>query len=171
MKLKLTLILLITSFLTGCSVSQKVKQSHQNAVDQLLDQWHRDVATFDFDAYFGKLTDDAVFIGTDATEVWDKQQFMAFSKPYFDQQKTWDFKPLQRHVYWDKTGKTAWFDEVLDTWMGLCRGSGVITLTDKGWKINHYVLSVTVPNDAVKKVIEAKQNIEKEQLKSFTKEK
>jgi hypothetical protein len=63
----------------------------------------------------------------------------------------------------------AWFDEVLDTWMGLSRGSGVIILTSDGWKIKHYVLSVTVPNEDIKAVIEAKKETEKIQILKFVK--
>jgi hypothetical protein len=48
----------------------------------------------------------------------------------------------------------AWFDEKLDTWMGICRGSGVVARTKEGWKIKHYVLSVTVPNDKITEFIE-----------------
>ncbi len=42
----------------------------------------------------------------------------------------------------------AWFDERLtnDTY-GRTRGSGVMRLTDDGWKIEQYVLSLAVPND------------------------
>ena len=45
------------------------------------------------------------------------------------------------------------FDELLDTWMGVCRGSGVIELVDKKLKIKHYVLSLTIPNDIIDDVI------------------
>jgi ketosteroid isomerase-like protein len=34
----------------------------------LLDSWHKAAAEAKFDAYFDKMTEDAVFIGTDATE-------------------------------------------------------------------------------------------------------
>jgi hypothetical protein len=29
--------------------------------------------------------------------------------------KAWSFTALERHIYFDKTGKTAWFDELLNT--------------------------------------------------------
>jgi hypothetical protein len=72
-------------------------------------------------------------------------------------------------IYFSESGKMAWFDEVLDTWMGLSRGSGVIILTSDGWKIKHYVLSVTVPNEDIKAVIEAKKETEKIQILKFVK--
>ena len=34
-------------------------------------------------------------------------------------------KTLERHIYTSKSGDFIWFDELLDTWMGACRGSGV----------------------------------------------
>jgi hypothetical protein len=40
-----------------------------------------------FDTYFDKMTEDAVFIGTDATENWGKPDFQEFAKPYFDKGK------------------------------------------------------------------------------------
>jgi hypothetical protein len=33
----------------------------------------------------------AIFIGTDATENWNKMQFQAFAKPFFDRGKAWSF--------------------------------------------------------------------------------
>jgi hypothetical protein len=48
------------------------------------------------------------------------------------------------------------FDEVLDNASyGVTRGSGVLRLTDDGWKIEQYVLSFTIPNDRARAVVEA----------------
>ena len=88
---------------------------------------------------------------------------MAFAKPYFNKKQTWDFTPLDRNIYWYKHRETVWFDEILDTWMGICRGSGVLSNTIDGWKIEHYVLSVSVPNEDIKEVI----NIKKERDSLF----
>ena len=99
----------------------------------------------------------SVFVGTDAGEVWTKKQFKTFSKPYFDKGKAWDFTAIDRNIYIDESGKIVWFDELLNTWMGICRGSGVLKKINNQWKIKHYVLSVTVPNDDIDKVIKAKQ--------------
>jgi len=49
--------------------------------------------------------------------------------------------------------KTAWFEETLDTWMGDCRGSGVLIYQSSIWKIKHYNLAIAVPNDVVKDYI------------------
>jgi hypothetical protein len=36
------------------------------------------------------------FIGTDATENWNKMQFQAFAKPFFDRGKVWNFTAVER---------------------------------------------------------------------------
>ena len=137
----------------------------KNQINQLLEQWHQDVATFKYKAYFDKMTQDAIFVGTDASEVWSKQEFQTFCKPFFDKKSTWNFKPIKRNVYLDKKEKTAWFDETLDTWMGVCRGSGVLAKQNNQWKIKHYVLSIVIPNDNVKEIVKIKQKLDDTYLK------
>jgi hypothetical protein len=44
--------------------------------------------------------------------------------------------------------------------MKICRGSGVLVLIDGKWKIKHYVLSMTIPNDNVDEVVKIKAPIE-----------
>lgn len=129
----------------------------KNNVNQLLDNWHKAAAEANYNAYFGAMSQDAVYIGTDATENWNLTQFQQFSKPYFDKGKAWDFKPYDRHLFFTADKKTVWFDELLDTWMGICRGSGVLQLRDGQWKIVHYVLSMTVPNDDIDAVVKTKK--------------
>jgi len=126
-------------------------------INTRLDNWHKAAANADFDAYFDLMTEDAVFIGTDATENWQLEEFKAFSKPYFDKGKAWSFTTLERHIYLNKNKDLAWFDELLDTQMEICRGSGVMRLTDQGWQVQHYVLSITIPNPKVKNVVNIKK--------------
>ncbi|WP_428223914.1 nuclear transport factor 2 family protein [Flavobacterium sp.] len=129
-------------------------------INNLLDQWHKAAATAQFDMYFNALAEESIFIGTDATENWDKKAFMAFAKPYFDKGKAWSFSALERHIYFSADKKMAWFDELLKTQMKICRGSGVLIKVGKEWKIKHYVLSMTIPNDHVDAVIKIKAPIE-----------
>ena len=129
-------------------------------INKILDDWHKAAAEGNFNAYFGAFTKDAIYIGTDASENWNMDQFKAFSKPYFDKGKAWDFKPVERHIYFSADGKTAWFDELLDTWMKICRGSGALVKEGNTWKIKHYVLSMTVPNDVVEETVKVKAKIE-----------
>lgn len=135
-------------------------ESQNNDVNQLVDLWHKAASDANFKQYFDVMADDAIFIGTDATEYWNKQEFENYAKPHFDKGKAWSFTTLERHIYFDSTGKTAWFDELLDTQMKICRGSGVLVKTGGQWKIKHYVLSMTIPNETSKSVITIKSPIE-----------
>ena len=118
-------------------------------INDLLDAWHKAAATADEDVFFGSMTEDGIYIGTDAEERWLRDELKEWSKKYFEGDAAWDFTPLSRNVYLDADGEIAWFEESLDTWMGECRASGVLQQTKEGWKIKHYHLSVTVPNDKV----------------------
>jgi hypothetical protein len=111
------------------------------------------------------MTDDAVFIGTDATENWQVADFKAYSKPYFDKGKAWSFTSLERHVY--SQNRVTYFDELLDTQMGICRGSGVMKMQDGKWKIAHYVLSIAVPNENVSSLTEMKKEWDKNYIKQL----
>jgi ketosteroid isomerase-like protein len=154
MKKTLLFLLTLSGFLLNAQDSHKIK------INQLLDNWHKAAAEANFNAYFDRMSEDAIFIGTDANENWDKKAFQAYSKPYFDKGKAWSFTALERHIYFSKDGKTAWFDELLNTQMKICRGSGVLEKVKNSWKIKHYVLSMTVPNDNSDEVVKIKSLLE-----------
>ena len=118
-------------------------------INQLMVNWHKAAATANEDVFFGSMTEDGIYIGTDATERWTRDEMKEWSKPYFDKESAWSFTTKSRNVDVSADGQIAWFDELLDTWMGDCRASGVVRLTDDGWKIAHYHLSIAVPNDKV----------------------
>ena len=125
-------------------------------IDAVLNQWHKAASESNFTDYFKLMTPNAVFIGTDATENWTKTAFMRYAKPYFDQKKGWHFTALQRNIYLSKDAHTAWFDELLSTQMKICRGSGVLVKTKFGWQIQHYVLSMTIPNNTSAEITKIK---------------
>lgn len=150
--------LLFLIFLISSLAQAQTKETTR--INLVLDNWHKAAAEAKFDNYMNILTDDAIYIGTDATENWNKKDFMTFAKPYFDKGKAWSFTALERHVYLDKSGKTAWFDELLNTQMKICRGSGVLEKIKGEWKIKHYVLSMTIPNDNMNEVIKIKEVVE-----------
>lgn len=129
------------------------KTDEKEQVNRMLDAWHKAAAEANAKVYFGMMTEDAIFIGTDPTENWNKKAFQAFAKPYFDKGKAWDFKAIERNIYFDDSGKLAWFDELLNTQMKICRGSGVLIKIGKEWKIKHYVLSMTIPNENTNEVV------------------
>lgn len=129
-------------------------------VSKVLDDLNLYASTADFKNYFNLYAEESTFIGTDANEVWNKKEFMAYSKPHFDKGKAWTFTSLKRTITFSADGKYAWFDELLDTQMKLCRGSGVLEKIGTQWKIRQYVLSMTVPNDVSKEIIKIKTPIE-----------
>ena len=131
--------------------------NEKKAISKTLDAWHLAAANADFESYFSLMTDDGVFLGTDATENWQNQEFKDFSKPYFDKGKAWSFTAVERNIYLDGSKRFAWFDELLDTQMKLCRGSGVLRKVKGSWKIAHYVLSIAVPNENVGELITIKK--------------
>ena len=128
-------------------------------INKVLDTWHLAAAKADEETYFGHLSDDSIFLGTDATERWDKTAFRKFAHPHFAKGKAWTFEATRRGVQLSKDGKLAWFDEDLKTQgLGPCRGSGVLRLDDGAWKIVHYNLTLTIPNERlaeVKKLLES----------------
>ena len=95
------------------------QNGEKKAIADVLDAWHTAAAKADFEAYFSLMTDEGVFIGTDATENWQNEAFRAFSKPYFDKGKAWSFAAVQRNIYVDDGNQIAWFDELLNTQMNL----------------------------------------------------
>lgn len=150
----------------SCS-AQKNTNTSKNEINLILDNWHKAAAEANFANYFTAMTEESIFIGTDALEHWNKKEFMAYAKPHFDKGKAWSFTSLQRNIYFSKDGKTAWFDELLSTQMKLCRGSGVLTQENGIWKIEQYVLSMTVPNEVAAEVIKNKAPIEDALLDSL----
>jgi len=120
-------------------------------VNAFVDAWHDDAANARL-AYFDKIAPDGVYIGTDRTELWHKEAFKTWAKPYFERKQAWAFKATRRNVYTSDDGKTVWFDELLDTAMGPCMASGVLRRTASGFEIEHYQLSMAVPNELAKSV-------------------
>ncbi|MFI0425478.1 MAG: nuclear transport factor 2 family protein [Flavobacterium sp.] len=156
---KLTFLLLATLIFSCKPCEEKLLSEKQN-ISNILDNWHAAAATANYDNYFNAMSDESIFIGTDATENWNKTAFQAFAKPYFDKGKAWNFKAVERNIYFSEDGKLVWFDELLNTQMKICRGSGVLVKENGQWKIKHYVLSMTVPNDNVDEVVKIKAPIE-----------
>jgi len=164
---KLMHALAISITIVSCTKTN-TNNTTKTQIDSLLNNWHKAAANANYTNYFNAMDRVSVFVGTDAAEVWNKKQFSSFSKPFFDNGKAWSFSVLQRNVYFSENKEIVWFDELLDTWMGLCRGSGVLEFTDGTWKIKHYVLSMTIPNDNINDIIKInkeKDSIYKQKLK------
>ena len=148
--------LLILSFLFTLYAGVAFGQTDRESVGTVMDKWHEAAGKADFQAYFDLMDSTSVFIGTDATERWNKAEFMAYAKPHFDKGKAWNFTSLERNIEFSADGKTAWIDELLNTQMKICRGSGVLEKINGRWLIKHYVLSMTVPNALVDQVVPLK---------------
>ncbi|GGH67784.1 nuclear transport factor 2 family protein [Phaeocystidibacter marisrubri] len=150
--------LLLFPLIAAFSTSETPEQS----VNRMLNKWHVAASEADFQSYFSYFTgDDAIFMGTDATEKWTISEFKPWAKPYFDRGSAWTFIPENRSVYFNENNTIAWFDEVLSSsHMGECRGTGVLILTDGEWKIAHYNLSVPIPNDLLGDFVEMIANSE-----------
>lgn len=129
-------------------------------ITKMLDAWHQAAAQADETAYFKHLSADSIYLGTDATERWDKTAFQKFAHPHFAKGKAWNFVATRRGIMLSKDGTLAWFDEDLKTLgLGPARGSGVVRVDEGVWKIVHYNLTITVPNEkfaAVKKLLDIK---------------
>lgn len=140
------------------SISSSQKDELISKADLFISDWHKAASEANYENYFGKMDSLSIFIGTDYTENWNKTDFEAFSKPYFDRGRAWSFSAIDRNIYMNDTGEIIWFDELLQTWMGICRGSGVLENKNGNLQLKHYVLSVTVPNDSVSSFLQLKPN-------------
>jgi hypothetical protein len=125
--------------------------AYRARINAFIDEWHDDAANARL-AYFDKIAPHGIYIGTDKTELWNRDQFKAWAQRFFERKSAWSFKAVKRNVYLSADKKFIWFDELLDTQMGPCQASGVIRKTDKGFEIEHYQLSIAVPNEVADKV-------------------
>lgn len=134
----------------------------QDDVDEVLTSFHTAASKADWNTYFGLLTDDSVFMGTDASERWSKVEFQS----YASKTKGWTYKKQNRFVYVAADGKTAWFDEILvNAKYGTSRGTGVLIRTNDGWRIVQYNLTFPIPNDLAAGITQEIQTFEARQSK------
>lgn len=122
-------------------------------IDVLLTGWHQAAATADAKTYFGSMAPGAVFLGTDVTERWTKEEFEAWAAPRFQGTSAWVYSAIRRSISLSADGNTAWFDEDLISksyWP--CRGSGALEKIDGAWKIRLYNLAFTIPNQVVPEI-------------------
>jgi hypothetical protein len=143
----------IAIFLTACRQTPVSEQE----LHQLLDTWHTKASQAD-SSYFDFMGDNAVFLGTDATERWTLPEFRDWSRKYFVAGKAWTFTTVKRNFSSNSTQDVVWFDEQLSTPMGPCRGSGVLLKQQGKWKIMQYNLTFTIPNALSKQVMQYLEN-------------
>ncbi|MBM3434596.1 MAG: nuclear transport factor 2 family protein [Bacteroidetes bacterium] len=151
MKIKFIFLIILLPSLVSSQEKEKTE------INRILDTWHQAAANADQKTYFDAIAEDGIYIGTDASEIWTKQEFFEWAKPYFEKGKAWSFTAIKRNIYFSDDLSFSWFDELLQFTDGVFRGSGVLTKKDGNWKLKHYVLSLPVPNEKFKSVMEVIQ--------------
>ena len=122
---------------------------------RVLDDWHDAAADADRDRYLDHFSADAVFLGTDPAERWDLAAFTAYVDKYFPQ-GGWSYTASDRHVVLGPYAQVAWFDEILSNdKYGALRGTGALRRDGDTWRIAHYSMTFTIPNDLSKSVTDA----------------
>lgn len=156
-----TFAFFLTSLLGGMAAAQSTGSdaAFRQQINSFMDQWHKDAAAAD-PVYFDKMAANGIYIGTDKSEIWTRDQFKAWATPFFDRKKAWSFTAMKRNVYFSADKKYIWFDEQLDTQMGICQASGVIHHTAAGFEIEHYQLSLAVPNPLMDQFTKAVREFE-----------
>jgi ketosteroid isomerase-like protein len=153
----LALLALLLPLSSGCAAPSRNSAPHSRAqaVAQVLDDFHDAAARADEQRYFSHFAPEGVFLGTDGSERWDVPAFRAYAHPHFAQGRGWNYRATARNVQLSPDGNAAWFDEVLDNASyGPCRGTGVLRRIDGRWKIAQYNLTIPIPNELAKTVVE-----------------
>jgi hypothetical protein len=126
--------------------------SKPEVVHAFLNDWHHAAAVADADAFYGAMAADAIYLGTDASERWLRDELRTWAQFAFDRASAWAFTPYDRHLYFSQDENYVWWEEKLTTQMGPCRGSGVAHFADGHWRIKHFNLALLVPNDKMDSV-------------------
>jgi hypothetical protein len=140
---------MLTAIMMALAV-QAAPATPEAQVAAVLDQLNVASSAGDGAAYFALYTPDARFVGTDASEHWTIDELRAYAGPYFAQGRGWSYPATERTITIApiECRCIAWFEEQLtNESYGRTRGSGVMRLTEDGWKIEQYVLSLAIPND------------------------
>jgi len=114
-----------------------------------MDTWHLAAAEANAEEFFGMMDENAIYIGTDKTERWLRDELREWAAKAFESESAWTFKATERNWQLHLDQQFAVCDELLTTWMGPCRSTAVLSWGNEGWKIIHYQLAVTIDNDKV----------------------
>ena len=137
--------LVVIGVLAGSFVAA---QDPEASIHAALDGLHESAAASNMDRYFGHYTENAVFLGTDASERWALEEFKGYAAPAFAEGRGWTYKVRSRNLIRTQSTEVYGFDEILfNEKLGLCRGSGVIEQVGDRWLISQYVLSMLIPNE------------------------
>jgi ketosteroid isomerase-like protein len=149
-----TIVFLAVLILTASPSPADERSTEARAVDAVLTAFHDAASRADSDVYFKLLSDDAIYLGTDAGERWTVDEFKAFAEPYFSEGRGWTYTATSRNIVIGPGGSTAWFDELLwNESYGTCRGTGVLVASPDGWRIAQYHLTFPVPNELAEDIV------------------
>jgi len=153
------LSIFVSILLAGCSTTPTRHKYEDNferlRVNTVLSSWHLAASQGLFEYYFDQMTDDSIFLGTDATERWTKDQFMSYAREPFSDGDGWTYTQQEQHIAFSDDYNTAWVDELLtNAKYGTLRGTAVLKLEGDTWKIAHYSLTFLVPNEKAGAVVE-----------------
>ena len=151
--LVITLVVGLASISLAAGGTDAANANLEARVNAFVDEWHLDAAHAR-PAYFDKIAPDGIYIGTDRTERWTHEAFKAWAARAFARPSAWTLTPRERHVSCSADGTIIWFDEQLDSDMGLLQASGVMRATGGRLEIVHYQLSLAVPNEVQPRVSE-----------------
>lgn len=154
MKMKILCIISFLLVFNSCMTSEvKTEEISTENVDSFLNHWHQAIADKDSNKVFSVLADDFHYFGTDSFENWNKEAFEQFALPLFRAGKSWDFKVT--HAEYFQQNNLVWTYQMLDTWMGPCRGTALVSKNSQNnLQLHFYHLSFVVPNDQMNSVIE-----------------
>lgn len=125
------------------------------SIDAVLDDFHAAAADADLERYFGHLAPGAIFVGTDASEVWTVDEFRAYAAPHFEAGRGWTYTPSNRRVDFAAGERSAaLYEELTSAKYGTLRGSGTVVHDGVRWRILHYVMSFAVPNEVAPDLVE-----------------
>ena len=125
----------------------------------MLAEHQRAMASADAKAFFANFADDAIIMGTDATERFDFDEFRAWSAPMFTRGPRPVATLIEENITVADDGTLAWFHErIRRAGLGELRLSGVLRKAEGRWQIVQLNHAFPVPNEIVGTLIERIQN-------------
>lgn len=119
-------------------------------VSDTLDRLHEYASQANLERYLALFAENAVFMGTDKNERWPIDIFRPYVAQRFESGTGWTYQVIKRNVSISLEETVAWFDEYLHHETGEARGSGVLALIDREWKIAQYNLCFPIPNQLLR---------------------
>lgn len=148
MRFLLLLVIPLLSVTRLCAeeLSRSAVKKAKAAIDIVLNDWHAAAAQSDEERYFKHMAPEAVFIGPDEKERWEKDDFRKWAHPGFQERMIWQFTAYNRTITVAPEGTVAWFDELVNmSGSGTGRGTGVMVKQGDTWTIAQYSLSLPIP--------------------------